>query len=386
MTTKKHPESPPPELPRDQVLLGDCREVLASLPERCIDLIFADPPYHMQRSRTLWRPHQTPVAAGDPDWDRFASFADYDAFTRTWLQGCQRVLKDTGTLWVMGTFHNIHRVGTLLQDLGFWILNEVVYEKTNAMPNFRGVRLCNAHETLLWVKKSPRQKRYTFHYQTGKQYHGGKQLRSVWRLPVCRGRERLTWQGVKAHPTQKPEALLERVILLSSHPGDLVLDPFFGTGTTGAVCQRFHRHWIGIEREPRYGELARQRIAHVTPLLPGLLPPDESPRDRPRVPFRALLDAGLLHPGDPLSFCCSAVMARVEADGTLTLHGQRGSLHQMGAAAAHQPTCNGWEHWYYQDEAGEWQPLNRLREEVRRRRTGGPVSGPPGEGHSGSRE
>jgi modification methylase len=203
---------------------------------------------------------------------------------------------------------------------------------------------------------------------------------------VCRGRERLTWQGVKAHPTQKPEALLERVILLSSHPGDLVLDPFFGTGTTGAVCQRFHRHWIGIEREPRYGELARQRIAHVTPLLPGLLPPDESPRDRPRVPFRALLDAGLLHPGDPLSFCCSAVMARVEADGTLTLHGQRGSLHQMGAAAAHQPTCNGWEHWYYQDEAGEWQPLNRLREEVRRRRTGGPVSGPPGEGHSGSRE
>jgi len=376
MTEERHPGGEERELPLDQVIQGDCIEVLASWAEKSIDLIFADPPYNLQLNRELWRPNLTKVEAVDDEWDRFAGFADYDAFTRAWLQGCRRVLKDTGTLWVIGSYHNVYRVGAILQDLGFWILNDVVWEKAQPMPNFRGVRLCNAHETLLWVKKSKEQKKYTFNYHTAKTFNEGKQLRSVWKLPLCTGNERLTLKGKKAHPTQKPEALLERIILISSNPGDVVLDPFFGTGTTGAVCKRFHRHWIGIEREPIYVELARQRIAQLTPVRPERLPVEESKRTQPRVPFQALLDYGLLKPGDRLCFRAgtrlrpsevSEVVARVESDGTISLDGQRGSIHRIGALVANQPACNGWEHWYYRDSAGEWQPVDRLREEVRRR-------------------
>lgn len=360
----------------DCVHQADCLEFLENMPAGCVDLVFADPPYNLQLSQELWRPNMTKVDAVDEAWDRFGSFADYDAFTRAWLQGCRRVLKDTGTLWVIGTYHNIYRIGTILQDLGFWILNDVVWEKANPMPNFRGVRLCNAHETLLWVKKSKGQKKYTFNYHTAKMFNAGKQLRSVWELPLCTGSERLTLNGGKAHPTQKPEALLERIILISSNPGDVVLDPFFGTGTTGAVCQRFHRHWIGIEREPAYVELARQRIAQVTPALPETLPVEESRRTRPRIPFQALLEHGLLKPGQELSFRRSELRAQVESDGTLSFQGHRGSIHRIGALAAGQPACNGWEHWYYRDAAGEWQPLDRLREALMAGQKQGSPHGP----------
>lgn len=351
----------------DQVHQANCLEFLQKMPAASVDLIFADPPYNLQLQQELWRPNMTKVDAVDDEWDRFEGFADYDAFTRAWLQGCRRVLKGTGTLWVIGSYHNVYRIGALLQDLGFWILNDVVWEKTNPMPNFRGVRLCNAHETLLWVKKSKSQKKYTFNYHLAKSFNQGKQLRSVWELPLCTGSERLTLNGGKAHPTQKPEALLERIILISSHPGDVVLDPFFGTGTTGAVCKRFHRHWIGIERETLYVELARQRIGQVTSVLPEMLPVEAGKRSPPRIPFQALLDCGLLQPGEELSFRRSGIRARVESDGTISWNGQRGSIHRIGALAAGRPACNGWEHWYYRDAAGEWQPLDRLREELRRR-------------------
>ncbi len=249
-------------LPLDQVLLGDCVEVLSGLPERSIDLIFADPPYNLQLRQELWRPNRTRVDPVDEEWDRFASFAEYDAFTRAWLAACRRVLKDTGTIWVIGTYHNIYRVGAILQDLGYWILNDVVWVKRNPMPNFRGVRFTNAHETLIWAQKA-RGKRYTFHHQLMKSLNGDLQMRSDWHLPICTGKERLKVNGKKAHATQKPEALLERVILASSNPGDVVLDPFFGTGTTGAVAKRLGRRWIGIERDPRYVELAIRRIEDV---------------------------------------------------------------------------------------------------------------------------
>ena len=247
------------KLPLDQILPGDCVETLDSLPEKSIDLIFADPPYNLQLSQDLWRPNLTKVDAVDEAWDQFSSFQEYDLFTRRWLSACRRVLKDTGTIWVIGSYHNIYRVGGMLQDLDFWILNDVVWVKTNPMPNFRGVRFTNAHETLIWAQKD-KQARYTFNYQDMKALNDGLQMRSDWLLPLCTGTERVKFNGQKVHPTQKPESLLYRVILSSSNPGDIVLDPFFGTGTTGAVAKKLHRHWIGIERDEEYVRVAAERI------------------------------------------------------------------------------------------------------------------------------
>ncbi|HEX6608165.1 MAG TPA: DNA methyltransferase, partial [Chloroflexia bacterium] len=255
------------DLPLDQVLIGDCRDVLATLPDKSVDLIFADPPYNLQLQQELWRPNMTRVDGVDAAWDQFADFAAYDRFTEAWLEACRRVLKDTGALWVIGSYHNIYRVGKILMDLGYWILNDISWQKVNAMPQFRGVRFTNAHETLLWAKKSRTQKRYTFNYHAMKNLNDEKQMRSDWEIPLCTGAERLKVDGHKAHPTQKPEALLYRVILATSNPGDVVLDPFFGTGTTGAVARTLHRHWIGIERDPGYADLARARIASVQPAL-----------------------------------------------------------------------------------------------------------------------
>ena len=255
---------PAPDLALDTVLRGDCRTVLAALPEKSVDLVFADPPYNLQLSGDLLRPDRSLVDAVDDEWDQFADFAAYDAFTRDWLAACQRVLKDTGALWVIGSYHNIHRVGAIVQDLGYWILNEIVWIKANPMPQFRGVRFTNAHETLLWCKKSRDQKRYTFHYQAMKAANDGKQMRSDWHVPICSGRERLTVDGHKLHSTQKPEALLYRVLLASTNPGDVVLDPFFGTGTTGAVAKALGRHFVGIEQDEAYAAAAEARIAAVS--------------------------------------------------------------------------------------------------------------------------
>ncbi|NLB96414.1 MAG: site-specific DNA-methyltransferase [Armatimonadetes bacterium] len=360
-------------LPLDVILQGDCRQVLQELPEECVDLVFADPPYYLQLGEeTLLRPNLTRVDGVDDAWDSFGSFAEYDAFTAEWLRACRRVMKETATLWVIGTYHNIHRVGALLQDTGYWILNEIVWIKRNPMPNFRGVRFTNAHETLLWAKKSERQKRYTFNYQLMKELNGGTQMRSDWLIPVCRGEERLQADGRKLHSTQKPEELLRRVILSSSNPGDVVLDPFFGTGTTGAVAKRLGRHWIGIERDETYIEAARARIEAVQP--EGL--PDSHVVERrrlPRIPFSTLVSEGLIPPGTTLHFNRrSDITALVLPDGRVRLGDEAGSIHAMGRRAGQLPACNGWEHWYLRDPAtGKMSPIDAVREAYRRRKQPG---------------
>ena len=354
-------------LPLDQIIQGDCIDVLSRLPENSIDLIFADPPYNLQLQNELWRPNMTKVDAVDDEWDRFASFEAYDRFTHGWLAACRRVLKDTGTLWVIGTYHNIYRVGKILQDLGYWILNDVVWIKTNPMPNFRGVRFTNAHETLIWAQKV-RGAKYTFNHHAMKALNDDLQMRSDWEIPLCTGVERVKVNGEKAHTTQKPEALLYRVILSSSNPGDVVLDPFFGTGTTGAVAKKLHRHWIGVERDPAYVQVAQARIDTITP------PPFddavftfEDRRRRERVPFGALLEHGLIQPGQTLYFGAHGdIAAVVAADGSLIYNGQRGSIHKIGALIQNAPACNGWTHWYTIDPAtGAREAIDRLRERLR---------------------
>jgi DNA modification methylase len=354
---------PETKLPLDRILRGDCVEILDSLPPKSIDLIFADPPYNLQLLQELWRPNMTKVEAVDDDWDHFESFSAYDKFTRAWLEACRRVLKDTGTIWVIGSYHNIYRVGTALMDLNYWILNDVVWIKTNPMPNFHGTRFTNAHETLIWAQKE-KGERYTFNYQSMKALNDDLQMRSDWRLPLCTGEERLKINGKKAHSTQKPEALLYRVILASSRPGDVVLDPFFGTGTTGAVAKKLRRHWIGIERDPDYIELAESR---VTAIHAGENSDNVfsrlSRRERPRVPFGALLEAGLICPGQHLYFGeHGQTAAQVLADGSIDCNGLIGSIHQVGKKLKKAP-CNGWEQWYYEDEhTNERRPINILRE------------------------
>jgi site-specific DNA-methyltransferase (adenine-specific) len=349
-------------LPLEQVLVGDSVNLLESLPEKSIDLIFADPPYNLQLSQELYRPNMTRVDGVDAGWDQFSSLEEYDVFTRAWLSACRRVLKETGTIWVMGTYHNIYRVGSIMQDLKYWFLNDIVWVKANPMPNFRGVRFTNAHETLLWAQKNKGAK-YTFNHYAMKSMNDDLQMRSDWELPLCNGKERLRVKGQKAHPTQKPEALLYRVILSSSKAGDVVLDPFFGTGTTGSVAKKLKRHWIGIERDASYVDLARERIAAVDP---GLYSEDvyvfPSRRDRPRVAFGKLLESGLIKPGQLLYFGVDGkVTAIVRADSSLQCNGWVGSIHAVGRRLKNAP-CNGWEHWFYDDEKNERQPIDRLRE------------------------
>ncbi|NOK64207.1 MAG: site-specific DNA-methyltransferase [Chloroflexi bacterium AL-W] len=353
----------------DCIYQGDCREQLSALPDKSIDLIFADPPYNLQLNADLWRPNMTKVDAVDDAWDQFEDFAAYDRFTYVWLSACRRVLKDDGTIWVIGSYHNIYRVGAILQDLGYWFLNDVVWVKTNPMPQFRGVRFTNAHETLLWCKKSQDQKRYTFHYQAMKTLNEGKQMRSDWHMPLCTGGERLRVNGAKAHTTQKPEALLYRVILSSSNPGDVVLDPFFGTGTTGAVAKKLGRHFIGIEREQSYIEVAQKRLAAIPPpqLDVEVYGQFETKRTLPRVAFAALLEQGLLLPGQLLFYDKKPdQVVTVLADGSLrTSDGMRGSIHKIGALVGNLPSCNGWDHWYYADEQNDLLVIDTLRERIR---------------------
>jgi DNA modification methylase len=355
------------QLPLDQIICGDCREVLPRLPEGSVDCIFADPPYNLQLSKELRRPNLTLVDPVDDEWDRFESFEAYDRFTEEWLRACRRVLKDTGTLWVIGTYHNIFRIGKILQDLGFWILNDVIWIKTNPMPQFRGVRFCNAHETLIWCKKSREQKTYTFNYHALRHLNDEKQMRSDWELPLCTGSKRLTLNGQKAHTTQKPEALLYRVILASTNPGDVILDPFFGTGTTGAVAKKLRRHFIGIEKDPRYVELARRRIAGIQPgLFDETLYTTKSKRTAPRVPFGRLLELGLVQPGQTLYYSRDGTPAVVLADGTIRARGMTGSIHAVGAYVGGLPACNGWEYWLFDDPVtGRRQPIDVLRERAR---------------------
>jgi DNA modification methylase len=354
------------ELPLDQIIQGDCLEVLKTLPENSIDLVFADPPYNLQLQQELWRPNMTRVDGVTDEWDRFGSFAEYDSFTRAWLSACRRVMKDTGTLWVIGTYHNIYRVGAILQDLDFWILNDVIWLKSNPMPNFRGVRFTNAHETLIWAQKI-RRAPYTFNYHAMKALNDDLQMRSDWLLPICSGKERLKVDGSKAHPTQKPEALLYRVVLASSRPEEVILDPFLGSGTTGVIARKLGRHWIGIERDPINVQLAKDRLDRSpSAALPEHLHLPETRKDLKRIPFGALLECGLLQPGQELFWGARGdIRARILPDGHLRYIDQVGSIHSLGKIIQDAP-CNGWEHWYYQDEeTGQRFPIDRLRQLVR---------------------
>lgn len=351
-------------LPINAILAGDCIEIMNGLPAESVDLIFADPPYNLQLKGDLHRPDNSRVDAVDDAWDQFSSFSAYDSFTRAWLQAARRLLKPDGAIWVIGSYHNIFRVGAALQDAGYWILNDVVWRKSNPMPNFRGKRFTNAHETMIWASKSEGAK-YTFNYEALKALNDGIQMRSDWVLPICNGGERLKdAAGDKAHPTQKPQALLHRVLVGATKPGDVVLDPFFGTGTTGAVAKMLGRDWIGIEREEKYRVVAESRIASVRRLDKAALEVSGNKRSEPRVPFGQLVERGMLRPGEELQSMNGRHTAKVRADGTLIGNDIKGSIHQVGAHLENAPSCNGWTYWCFKRD-GKTVPIDVLRQQIR---------------------
>ncbi|MDF3606872.1 site-specific DNA-methyltransferase [Paracoccus sp. DMF-8] len=354
----------PQDLPVNSILAGDCIQVMNSLPENSVDLIFADPPYNLQLRGDLHRPDNSKVDAVDDHWDQFSGFAAYDQFTREWLAAARRVLKPDGAIWVIGSYHNIFRVGSALQDAGYWILNDVIWRKSNPMPNFRGKRLTNAHETMIWASKSEGAK-YTFNYEALKSLNEGVQMRSDWVLPICTGGERLKdANGGKAHPTQKPESLLHRVLIGSTNPGDVVLDPFFGTGTTGAVAKMLGRNFIGIEREDAYRAIAQKRLDRVRRLDASALATTTGKRAEPRVPFGQVVERGMLRPGEELYSLDNRHKVKVRADGSLIGDDVKGSIHQVGAALQRAPSCNGWTYWHFQRE-GQMVPIDILRQQIR---------------------
>ena len=350
------------ELPLDTILQGDCVGEMARLPDKCVDMIFADPPYNLQLGGDLFRPEGSRVDAVNDEWDKFESLAVYDGFTRDWLEQARRILKDDGTIWVIGSYHNIYRVGALLQDADFWILNDIVWRKTNPMPNFRGTRFTNAHETLIWCAKDEKA-RYTFNYRAMKALNDDLQMRSDWLLPICSGGERVKGEdGSKAHPTQKPEALLYRILLACTKPGDVVLDPFFGTGTTGAVAHRLGRRWIGIEREASYVKVAKQRIRSTLPLDESAMQTVADKRSAPRVAFGLLVESGMVPPGSILTDSKRRWSASVRADGSIACDSVSGSIHKVGATLQGAPSCNGWSFWHI-EHGGALVAIDALRQQ-----------------------
>lgn len=349
----------------DTIIKGDCVAALNALPDNSVDVVFADPPYNLQLGGMLTRPDQSVVDAVDDEWDQFASFEAYDAFTRAWLLACRRVLKPTGTLWVIGSYHNIFRVGAILQDLHFWILNDIIWRKTNPMPNFKGRRFQNAHETLIWATPNANAKGYTFNYDAMKAANDDVQMRSDWLFPICSGSERLKDDdGKKVHPTQKPEALLARILMASTKPGDVVLDPFFGSGTTGAVAKRLGRHFVGIEREQDYIDAASARIDAVEPLGKAMLSVMTGKKAEPRVAFNTLIESGLIKPGTVLTDAKRRYSAIVRADGTVASGGEAGSIHRLGAKVQGLDACNGWTFWHF-EEGNTLKPIDELRTVIR---------------------
>jgi modification methylase len=357
--------SPGGILPLDTIIEGDCIAALERLPAQSVDLVFADPPYNLQLGGDLQRPDNSMVDAVDDDWDKFASLRHYDDFTNAWLAAVKRVMKPDATLWVIGSYHNIFRVGARLQDLDFWILNDIVWRKTNPMPNFRGKRFTNAHETLIWASRDQRS-RYTFNYEALKAGNEDVQMRSDWLIPLCTGNERLKDdEGRKAHPTQKPEALLARILLSASRPGDVVLDPFFGSGTTGAVAKKLGRHFVGIERDLDYIAYARERIARAQPVDDAAMLAPAEKRSEPRIPFATVMERQLLQPGTMLTDAQGRHEARVRVDGSVMLGDIVGSIHKIGALAQGLPACNGWTYWHYRED-GKLRVIDELRTVLRR--------------------
>ncbi|MBI1393502.1 MAG: site-specific DNA-methyltransferase [Alphaproteobacteria bacterium] len=358
--------------PAARIVIGDAVDVLKRLPDASVDLVFADPPYNLQLGGDLTRPDNTHVDGVDDDWDKFATFDDYDLFTRAWLTEAKRVLKPTGCLWTIGSYHNIFRVGSAIQDEGFWILNDVVWVKTNPMPNFRGTRLTNAHETLIWAATGKGAK-YTFNYAALKAGNEDLQMRSDWMLPICTGSERLKGaDGAKAHPTQKPEALLHRLLVATTNPGDVVVDPFTGSGTTGAVARRLGRRFIGIERDEAYALAARRRIDAAAPVAAAHLETTPSRRRAARIPFGEIVELGLLKPGAKIYDPKRRRPATVRPDGSIVVldaegDERQGSIHKMGALVQNAQACNGWTYWHYEEKTG-LKPIDFLRDKVRRKR------------------
>jgi modification methylase len=356
----------------DSILVGDCVKIMKGLEKNSIDSIFADPPYNLQLGGDLHRPNNTKVDAVDNDWDQFESLKAYDDFTKKWLGAARDLLKPDGTIWVIGSYHNIFRLGYIMQDMGFWILNDIVWRKSNPMPNFRGRRFTNAHETLIWASKSQKSK-YYFNYDAMKSLNEDLQMRSDWYLPLCTGQERIkNKDGDKAHPTQKPESLLHRVIMSSTRPGETVLDPFFGTGTTGAVAKQLGRNYVGIEQDKTYAAVAQKRLKEIqSPLDPSIIE-SVSKREQPRIPFGTLVENGMLKPGTVLTDSSRRHSAKIHADGTIIaqnrIEGLRGSIHKVGAALQNAPSCNGWTFWHYNDN-GKSLPIDNLREKIRLRAT-----------------
>lgn len=354
------------KLPLDQILHGDCIEILKAMPENSVDLIFADPPYNLQLTKELYRPNMSKVDAVKDGWDKFSTFQEYDQFTTEWLSASKRVLKETGTLWVIGSYHNIFRVGSIIQDVGFWILNSVIWEKANPMPNFKGVRFTNSHEILIWAMKSSSTK-HTFNHHSMKFLNddrdGGLQMRADWHLPLATGKERIRVNGTKAHSTQKPEALLYRVMMASSNTGDVVLDPFFGSGTTGAVAKKLGRNWIGIEQDKKYIRVAQKRIDAVQVSDAEALHVEK--RKQARIPFGALLENGLLNPGQTLYFAANGRRAKILANGHLRCGNITGSIHGVAKSLMGDAPANGWDVWFYKDESGKKIVIDELREILR---------------------
>ncbi len=333
-------------LPVNEIIHSECIAAMEKMPDESIDLIFADPPYNLQIDRKLKRPDESRVEGVHEKWDSFESFAHYDEFTEKWLVQARRILKKNGAIWTMGSYHNIFRVGNIMQNLGFWILNDVIWLKTNPMPNFRGTRFTNAHETLIWAGRD-KNARPCFQYHAMKALNEGVQMRSDWVLPLCVGGERLkNEKGEKLHPTQKPEALLYRVLLASSKPGDVVLDPFAGTATSCAVAKKLGRNFIGIEAYTEYVQHAKARLAGIKPLSEEALAVTLSPRAEPRIAFGALVERGIVKPGTQLFGPARKYGAKVRADGSLKAQDKTGSIHKMGALLQGREACNGWKFWH----------------------------------------
>ncbi len=348
---------------KNKIINGDCLKELKKIPDETFDLIFADPPYNLQLKKELSRPDRSKVDAVDDKWDQFESFKSYDEFTFRWLKECKRILKKNGTIWVIGSYHNIFRVGTAIQNMGFWILNDVIWNKNNPMPNFRGTRFTNAHETLIWASKSEGSK-YTFNYQSLKCLNDDLQMRSTWNLPICNGKERLKKNGKKIHSTQKPESLIHRIILASSNKNDFILDPFLGSGTTAVVSKKLGRNYFGIEKEKYYFDATIKRLENTNIIKDEYLDTLQNNRTKPRIPFGSLVEMGLIKPGTEIYDQKKKIYAKVMADGSIKYKQNEGSIHKVAAQILGSESCNGWTYWHYQS-GNILKPIDELRQRLR---------------------
>ncbi len=348
---------------KNKIICGECVEELKKIPSESFDLIFADPPYNLQLKNELTRPDRSKVNAVNDKWDKFKNFKSYDEFTLTWLKECKRVLKKNGSIWVIGSYHNIFRVGSIIQDLGFWILNDVIWDKNNPMPNFRGTRFTNAHETLIWASKSEKSK-YTFNYQSLKCLNDDLQMRSTWKLPICSGNERLKQKGKKVHSTQKPEALLHRILLASSNKNDFILDPFSGSGTTAVVAKKLGRIFLGIEKDKNYFEASIRRVKNTKPIEENYLDTLKNNRSKPRVPFGSLVEMGVIRPGTEIYDKKKKINAKIMVDGSIKYQETEGSIHKIAAKILGAESCNGWTYWYYKS-GNSLKSIDELRQRLR---------------------